>query len=920
MLQILRLSRRSAALQLLETFQAKTTTWVVSDLRSKQDIQNFLLDRDGGYLDTSVLRASDFWKLLLRQTRPEIQIVSRDFIRSVVRAFLADNESVLGRKISSENAVMSSMDRFAGVVFHGRGDELMTEWFEANPEAKLRWGESFFLARLCLRMLVQEQKVIVREWAAALLQSELNFEKHWTRPLIVDLGCELTSAEAQLFLRLSKVTDVRLLKPDPAWGSEAENVLRPYQDVEGASTDHQSLTGKSTVPTQQTVGRMSGQLAEVKRAVSQSRRWLEAGVPAHEIAILAPDIEDYWPVLQAYLEEEGLPVDKAVAVKLNAIPAVNRWLARLRPRRGEVNSADLELSFYGSEAGPQLRHEEFRSLFSHLYGEEDLARHPLVQEVYDRGPRFAERMTRDEFLLSAVLLWDGRESIRPLTAIVREVFQNSKPGTILPIGEWVRYLEATAANRELTIKPADSGGILVTKLASARSARLRRRIFLGLTEEALRKSELNPIPLHDIARLSDLGFHMEHPDQSTLEFELRWLLESESEEDLLLMSVNTFEGSIRAPAALWLRLQKMTTVPAHPESYDPPGETRWDLLQQAAPDVWGRERNWANQQDVQLFQRLRQDLGDTKLSPIMTESSQKLSPSMVRSFLDCPFKVAATSLFRLKDLEEVDLDLARTGLGTLTHELFQTLTDRGLTEAANLSDEDIVALVEEIREKMQLVLAERAWWGPFLKRQIRIVREFLKVEADWQRQFPKLKLLPSEQSWTRFFDPQTGIFHDHKVEGGFEISGRIDRLETDGEGRFVVVDYKASGSGLADQANWLSSNDLQLLFYMWAVEKGALQSLQGTVIGAFYYIYKDFSRGRGFQIEEEAGRLFPPSSSKSKKQATVSDKEALFVALEERIVSVIQAMKSGAWAPHPRELKVCERCTWTKLCRAPHLN
>lgn len=920
MLEILRLPRRSAAVPLMESFDADRTTWVVSDLRSKFELQQSLLERDGGYLDTSVLRASDLWRLLLRRVQPDIQIVSRDFARSLIRSFLAEHGKDLGFGVSSERAVFAAMDRFAPLVFHPRGDELMEEWFDDNPASKERWGTSYFLARVALKKLYRDHRLLVAKWAPAVLQAEPGFEEHWDLPLVVDLGTELGTAEAQLFLRLSKKVDVKVLEPDPEWRGESAAVLRAYGDIEGAASKVSRLEDPGTGATRRRAARVSGQLAEVKTAVSTVRRWLDEGVALNEIAILAPEIEDYWPVLKAYLDEEGLPADKAVAVKLNSFPSVCRWLSRLRPRRGDLTSADLEMTFFSSGDAGRLRHEEFHALFANLYGEEDLKRHALVEKVLREGPRFADRMERDEFLLSAASLWDRRDPLNPLLQLAREVLQNASPGTSFSLGEWIRYVEAVAANREVGIEGGRPGGLLVTNFPSAKTSRLRRRVFLGLTEEGLRKAERNPLPLNDIARLSDLGFHLDHPDHGVLEFELRWLAESGAEEDLYLAGVSTFEGSIRAPSSLWLQMQDPAEA-GGPPRMTVPDPTRLDGLQAAGPARWRRERGWEDARLEGLVRRLRQDLGDEAPGPIAAPLPERISPSFVRDYLNCPFEVAAGALFKLKDLEELDLDVARTGMGHLMHAIFQTITDEGWLERPAIGDGEIESLITGKRDELKLQLAEDGWWEPFLRRQVRVVKEFLRVEREWKNRHPKLTIHKSERTWELFFEPGTGTFSTEPAEGRLKITGRIDRVESDGADRFVVVDYKSSSFGLSDQADWLEENDLQLLFYMWALEKGAVPDHRGRVIGAFYYVHRDFTRTMGLQIEDEAGALFPPSARKKSKRSTdEAGKQELFKELENRIAQVVRDAGAGRWNPAPRDPKICQRCKWTGLCRAPHLN
>lgn len=920
MLEIKRLPRRSAVSSLIDGFDADRATWVVSDLRSKFELQQGLLEKRGGYLDTSVLRASDLWKILLKKTRPEIRLVSRDFASSLVRSFLADNREKLNLKTSSERAVMGAIDRFAPIVFHPNGEELLSEWFEANPESFNRWGGTYLIARVALKYLL-DRKVIVEKWAASLLQSEDDFERHWDQNLIIDLGADLASAEVHLFLRLSKKVDVTLLEPAPAWREEAEMLLRAYRDVEGAANGRiETLAAPEAVVGERTVLRLSGQLAEVKCAVAMARAWVEEGVAPSEIAILASKIEDYWPVLKAYLDEEGLPADKSVAVKLNSFPSVCRWLSRLRPKKGDLTPEDLELSVF-SPTGPQrLRSEEFHALYASLYGEEDIGRHESIERLYREGPRFADRMKRDEFLLSAAQLWGG-EALAPLLLIGREILQNAAVDMELPLREWIAYSEAVAASRETTVEAARGDGILATNFPSARSAKIRRRIFLNLTEEALKKTERSPLPLEDLRRLSELGFHLDHPDHSAMEFELRWLADSAAEKDVFLTGSSSFEGSVQSPSSLWLQLRREVHPDLPPEKLAAPEATRWDLLRSAEPVVWGEERGWSEGQFAPLMTRLKVDLGDETEAAVPMPMPEKVSPSTVKRYFDCPFLVAGSSLFRLKDMDELDLDLGGRTLGNLMHAVFQHLTDEGWTERASVSDAELGELISRIREEKSIALGEEKWWGPFLRRQVAVARKFLDVEARWKALHPKLKLLKSEQEWRLLFDPADGTFTTGEPsEGKVIISGRLDRLETDGEGRYVVVDYKAGSSGLYNQKAWLRENDLQLLFYMWALEKGGLPGVEGKAEGAFYYVYRDFSRKIGFQIEDEAGPLFPPSSKTSHRRASEDDKLKLFAALEERIAAVVRSWSEGQWRPQPRKEELCERCAWNGLCRASHLN
>ena len=72
---------------LKEQYNPLTDTWIVSDLKSKQEIQQLALEKNGYFTDDAILRVSDFWRLWLRRFEPTLNIVSSDFIRAMTSHF-----------------------------------------------------------------------------------------------------------------------------------------------------------------------------------------------------------------------------------------------------------------------------------------------------------------------------------------------------------------------------------------------------------------------------------------------------------------------------------------------------------------------------------------------------------------------------------------------------------------------------------------------------------------------------------------------------------------------------------------------------------------------------------------------------------------------------------------------------------------
>ena len=92
MLRILPIRSSLEAMKLLESFDPQTTTWLVSDLKSKLDLNRRLLRESGFIPGASVLRAYELWKTLLTRTRADLQIVSREFVLTFIAERLSTSE------------------------------------------------------------------------------------------------------------------------------------------------------------------------------------------------------------------------------------------------------------------------------------------------------------------------------------------------------------------------------------------------------------------------------------------------------------------------------------------------------------------------------------------------------------------------------------------------------------------------------------------------------------------------------------------------------------------------------------------------------------------------------------------------------------------------------------------------------------
>lgn len=918
MLKIVQIQHPSQVEEIFSSFDPRRQSWVVSDLRTKTELQNHLMDRQGYFLDETVLRASDLWSLLLKRAVPHLRKVSREFAKSLLRSFIARNGEQLGISTGSERTIFSYMDQLAPLLLAEDAHERLSKWFEDQNEISERWQTWYLIARAALRWMIHEQKVIVPSWIPSFLQEVDALQELWSQELIVDLGAELSSVEAELLQRLSRHCDIVVLEPHPAWRQEYSYLLKPYEYLRTQASWMQTLkTSKPSTPRSQVL-RLSGMLAEVKKVTAQLRQWLEQGISPEQIAVIAPDIESYWPVLAPFLEQEGIPCQKDQTLQLQSLPSLHQWMATLRARTQQITASDLEASYYGLPES-SLRYEEFAALFRSLYGDEDLQRDEQIYKLYHSYTDLRKPCRRDEFLAEALKSWTRSESAGDfLILVLREIFQNAAATVELGYQEWLTYLESILASKEIKVIAGRADGVMVTPLMSAQSYRMAFKIFLGLSEDVLKVRQPGHILGSDLNRLSlDLGFFLEHPDHSYKEFQLRWLAEGPGQENLYCFGLADFSGKLLSPSNFWMELLFAQPDHSH-ETLVNPEPTRWDFLQATEDKSLLALRGREEQESQSLLERLLIDRGMKPLPNLVLEKTPSMSPSQIERYLQCPFVFAAQKVFHLQDHPELDLDEDARSKGTFAHALFEHLTYPELKW--DLSDEALGDLLEALKEKKDLALADPRLWNSTKKRYFNLARRFLQFEKKWHEKHSETRIVAVEKEFVFYFDPESGDIHREEKNGTIRFSGKIDRLDgRKGSDELVVIDYKSSHSALKNHPRWLESQELQLLFYMWALEKETLQEVQGSVVGAFYYSFKNFHRGKGFQLEAAAGPLFPSAGS-TQLAATAEDKIELLKNFEAVLKTVLENIRQGRITPEPFDQKNCVRCEWRILCRAPHLN
>ncbi|HEX4925078.1 MAG TPA: PD-(D/E)XK nuclease family protein [Bdellovibrionales bacterium] len=919
MITVTRLASPSEKKRIFDAFDGGRQTWLVPDAASKKQLQQNLLRKNGFIEDECVMRMGDFWCALLKRVRPDFEVISNDLARVVVAQYLQSRDFAWARTPGAAQMACRYIKYLMPVLSHPNGKEAILAWFAENPDAYNRWGH-WFLESYYLWARFNESRMVALDWVPGFLVNETGFSDVWSRELVVDAGPCLLSVEAELFSVLGRHFDIQVIEPTPGWQPEFQKNFAPYKFLESLEDTPVKDAGEGRSPGSQKIKfmKMTTMLAEVKQATASIRQWLDRGVMPSEISIIAPDLGPYWPALRAYLREEGVPVRREHTTSLSAFPEVFQWISRLRIALGDVTRGTLETALFSGGKDRPLAFDRFKILFGVIYGEDDLARSEDVYNMF-KGSAIKpdELFTRDRFLAWALGLWGETDSTERLELLMQNFLRSGPASLKLPARAWLEHLIATTVNdgSAVRLEGEDTEGVRALELSASEHIFSTHTVLMGLTEKALRREEQVSILPKDLQSLhQSLGFSLPVLEDSRAEFAARWLFEDPEREFVVTVPLSDFSGEVETPSLLWLT--GAAASGRDPHKVDVPELTRWDELQAAEQSAIPKARGWSEERAARVLDSIAQDRGEKEWFAYGGELIRSLSASAFEDYLNCPFVFASKRLFKLSDLPSVDLDIDHMTKGKLVHALFEELTREPMH--FHWSDEQLLEVIERCRTKEKVVLGDEKLWGSMRKRYLTIAKRFLEFERAWRQQFTRTKTVGRELEVKGVITPEAELLREGEGPG-ILFRGSIDRVDSDGEERAVIIDYKSTkGDSVTHHNKWLEKNILQLLLYAMAMEKGLSVLGPQEVIGALYFVVRDLTREHGFMLQEYDGILFQSNNRKGHGMSS-DEKRELFEAARARLKDVLGEITRGRMHPHPFDAGECRVCQWRTLCRAPHL-
>lgn len=910
MLEFLKVQHPDQIKKLLQSFDPVKQTWIVSDLKSKREIQNESISRFGYYTDDSILQVSDFWQIWLRRLEPTLHIVSSDFIRTLVQIFIDQYGQTLEISENEVSTLDKSVQELAPLLLHPESDSLLKEWMQVQDEEK-KWVKWYLRARTCIRFIVDEKRVIDKKWSAAYLQTIDVEPIKWDRELIIDLGTELTSIEMGLFKHLSQNKKVSVYVPSPEWQNKFPFLLKTYTENLGYG---QVLTLPGSVPQNcdSKFIRLSTQLAEVKYAVATARNWIEKlGVKPTDIAVMAPDIEEYWPVLEHYLSEEGIPFQKDVVAPLNSLGDVQTFLSNLKNLTQDVSWDSLENNYFQAGKVPEMKYEQFKALFYEIFDEEDLKRDERIKALYYKKVDLTSELTRDDFLSLIVRVWSSLPESKTVNSLFEVLFKDILSQSLnipMKFNRWYQFLKSRISRKELKVNPANGDGIIVIPLMWSQMISADHRIYLGMYEEAFRKVRKSVLPLKDIEALKNqFDLALDYPDESHLDFNLRWQSTSNCQKRIYTTPHLSFSAEPLTASLYFLENNPASEIILPPL-------TRSDELQN---QLWAlNAREVESSQTLEYADRVSgarilKDIYGEKVQ-INSEIFKTVSAGDIESYAKCSFKLLAAKGFRLRDLPHATIDLDPRQKGTLAHSLFEFTLELVKTDQFDLTR--VAEFLDAKRIETDLFKNEDLFWDIQKNKLIHLSKKFHEFEIQHKLAFTS----QTELELLVYYDLNARKFTALKPAEGIAVKGRIDRADKFSNGNYYIIyDYKSSAAHNHNYTKWLSEYEFQLLIYVLAFEAAYAGDI--PVRGALYYLYKSFDLSKGY-VDTEIGMNHFKLSKNNKSLVSPEEQAALKEEFIQFISEIFLRLNQGWFQALPFKTEICEDCDWRKLCRAPHLN
>ncbi len=706
---------------------------------------------------------------------------------------------------------------------------------------------------------------------------------------------------------------------------------------------------------------------EVSLIAGEVKRSLQGGTAADSILVTFPSLDEYGLLVEEIFTDYGIPYNRALGRQLSTSPVVTAVISLLRAGQEDFSgpsllrvfsSPFLKFSDRASIAAALDRlmrdqritggRQRLLSALKHVSADKsgtDVLSEPL-RVLFTALEPFAGRDAAPLSLwmerLVDLIAWSGlgervstikgplNINLQAYHKLNEAVSSLARAGRQFPkyryaFGEWMFLLKKTFMQTRFQVPPEDEGGVQVLGLEESLEhpweeiyfgglvdgkfpQRLPQNIFLP--EETLESMGIRTL---ERARLN-AAYHFYRVILSASKVTLTYP-ENEGDKPVVpspfleeltpLKKAGLINRGIEETSGIQfsLKIDESNSVPELAKAIG------------IAADVTGLEK--ALHADINGMSGIRSaidSLPSASVPSAIPQNKREFWVTELDDYISCPYDYYIKQVLRIQPLEEVTEDISPLARGSKVHGILKKFYDDAFGRRP---------ITPENREEARTVLKKLA--DAAFDREADTFRNrrekelFLTVMAE---RF----LDAEEESWKQGMRPE---YLEQKIEhyrlilsngDEVDISAKIDRIDVDKNGDFIIVDYKTGIYPLPKM------NVEQDIFQLPVYAVMAQQSLKGGAghalplrkpIGLAYYDLKGKTGAgaRDVVLFNKDARDDQPSSKPKASPKSAEDFKTILDQSMDKARKAVEGILAGKFFAEPQDETKCRYCPNEMMCR-----
>ncbi len=700
---------------------------------------------------------------------------------------------------------------------------------------------------------------------------------------------------------------------------------------------------------------------EVTFIAGEVKKSLRRGTPPDSVLVTFPALDAYGPLVEEIFTDYGIPYNRALGRQLSTSPVTTAVVSLLRSCQEDFSGPALLRVFstpflkFGSDRSIALNLDRLmrdrripggsQKLLSALSrfdpdGSGAAALKGALNDLFGALEPFASReplplaawMDR----LGKLIAWSGlaagvaaiegslsinRQAFRKLTETLHSL---AHAGDLFPrftytFDEWLFLLKKTFMHTRFQVPPEDEGGVQVLGLRESHGHPWREIYFGGLVDSEFPQRLPQNIFLPE-RTLDTLGVHtFEHERMKAALHFYRFLFSAEK----VVLTFPEYEGErpmtpspfleelapLRHAGLLNRGIEKTSGIQFSMEiadSFSVPGLAKAVSLAGGVPGL----------DDVpdsagKGLPAIRSAIAFVPPEPVQAVARtprRQFRVTELERYLACPYDYYVTRLLGVEPLEEVSEDLSPLDRGSKVHAIL-----RNFYLAWNR------ALTPENREEARALL--RALADSSFDREADTFRNRREKELFVSLMAERF-LDAEEEFWKRDMKP---FYLEHTIGNysltlgdgtSVDLTAKIDRIDVDENGNFIIVDYKTGGYPPPRMGT--DQDIFQLPVYaVMAMEalKDSHPSLR-TPIGLAYYDLAGRTGGgaRDVALYNREAVENHPSSKPRAAAKTAAEFEAILAQSMDKARRAVESILRNDFTSVPRDENKCRYCPNDMMC------